>query len=149
MAMKKVVAVASAGGHWIQLMRLTPSWEGLDIRYMTTARGMQPQRQGPVHVVSDANRWERLKTIKMFCEVGKVLLQHRPNVVITTGAAPGLAAVIIGRLLGARTIWIDSIANGEEISGSGKVARRFASLYLTQWEHLAKPGGAQHWGSVL
>jgi hypothetical protein len=73
----------------------------------------------------------------------------RPDVVISTGAAPGFLALRLGRLLGARTIWVDSVANGEELSMSGKLAGRYADLWLTQWEHLAHEGGPQFRGNVL
>lgn len=145
----KVAAVASAGGHWVQLLRLTPAWEGARVFYITTAEGAQSVDGGPVLRVADANRWDKLKLVKMFLQVLVIVLRKRPDVVITTGAAPGLAAIAAGRLVGARTVWIDSIANSEELSGSGKLAKRISSLCLTQWEHLAEPGGPSHWGGVL
>ena len=58
-------------------------------------------------------------------------------------------ALVIGRILGARTIWLDSIANIEELSGSGRMVRRFADLWLTQWPHLAGPDGPEYAGAVL
>ena len=147
--MIRIAAVASAGGHWIQLMRLSPVFEGYDVLYITTAHGVMPIHKGPVHMVTDSNRWERLKMIRMFLGVARVMFAERPDVVITTGAAPGLAAIFFGRLIGATTIWVDSIANSEQMSGSGKLAKRFASLCLTQWEHLASHDGPQFWGAVL
>ena len=48
-----------------------------------------------------------------------------------------------------RTIWLDSIANSEELSGSGQHAKRWADAWLTQWPHLATPDGPDHWGMVL
>jgi hypothetical protein len=56
---------------------------------------------------------------------------------ITTGALPGLFCLIAARLLGARTVWIDSIANSDQPSMSGRIARLFAHEWFTQWEHLA------------
>ena len=50
-------------------------------------------------------------------------MRLRPDVVITTGAAPGYFAVRIGKLLGARVVWVDSIANAEELSLSGPEGR--------------------------
>jgi hypothetical protein len=78
-----------------------------------------------------------------------VMLRVRPDAVITTGAAPGYFAIRLGRLFGARTVWIDSIANAEEMSLSGQKVRHHADLWLTQWEHLATPDGPQYLGSVL
>jgi hypothetical protein len=70
--------------------------------------------------------------------------------VITTGSAPGLIALSMAKhLFGARTLWIDSIANCEQMSSSGLRARRFADVWLTQWPQLAGPDGPAHWGAVL
>jgi UDP-N-acetylglucosamine:LPS N-acetylglucosamine transferase len=149
MKAKRIAAVASAGGHWIQLMRLAPVWSGHDVFFVTTMQGVQsvPGRE-VLHIV-DANRWTKWKLVQMFMQVTGIVLKRRPDIVITTGAAPGLAAIVAGRLVGARTVWIDSIANSEQVSGSGRLALRLAALCLTQWEHLAKDGGPEYWGAVL
>ena len=78
-----------------------------------------------------------------------MVLRHRPNVIITTGAAPGYFALRFGKLFGARTIWIDSMANAEKLSKSGAEVRKHADLWLTQWEHLAQPEGPHFIGRVL
>ena len=36
----KIMAVASAGGHWIQLMRLRKAWDGLPVVYVSTEPGL-------------------------------------------------------------------------------------------------------------
>jgi UDP-N-acetylglucosamine:LPS N-acetylglucosamine transferase len=86
----------------------------------------------------------------MFLQVVFIVLKFRPNTIVTTGAAPGVFAVRIGKMLGARTIWIDSIANSEELSLSGRLVRKHVDLWLTQWPHLvgAYPG-LQYFGSVI
>lgn len=148
---RRLLAVASGGGHWVQLMRLRPAFEQCEINYLTTNSDYSRDVGQPVHVVTDANMWKKLDLVRMFWEVLLVMLRVRPDIVITTGAAPGFAAIVFGRCLGARTVWIDSIANSEELSSSGKRARWFASAWVTQWPHLSgndtsKPG---YWGSVL
>ena len=78
-----------------------------------------------------------------------VLIRERPDVVISTGAAPGYFGIFFGRLMGARTIWLDSVANAEVLSLAGRKAGRLADLWLTQWPHLAKEGGPTFHGSVI
>ena len=79
-----------------------------------------------------------------------ILRRFRPDVVITTGAAPGLVALALARLMGARTIWLESIANAEKLSMSGQLAGRIANLRLTQWAHLAqRHDRLQYFGQVL
>ena len=89
-------------------------------------------------------RWEAGQEL-----MTRILLKERPEVVVTTGAAPGLVALALARRLGSRTVWIDSIANVERLSTSGEHARRVADVWLTQWEHLARPEGPHFWGAVL
>lgn len=90
----------------------------------------------PLRVLNDATRWDKVGLVKMALRLAWILLRVRPHVIISTGAAPGYFAIRFGRLLGARTIWIDSIANVEEISMTGRIVGPFADLWLTQWRHL-------------
>lgn len=147
--MTKLLAVASGGGHWIQLLRLRPAFENSDVTWITTQADYAKDVSGPLHVVRDANMWNKVALVIMFAQVAWLLLRIRPDVVITTGAAPGFAAILFGRVIGARTIWVDSIANSEVMSGSGAKASRWAHVWLTQWEHLAKPEGPHYWGAVI
>lgn len=150
----RVLAVASGGGHWIQLRRLRPAWEGMAVTYLTTVAGYaeavagDPGAPGFI-VVTDGNRWQKLRLLRQMLEVAWAVLKLRPHAVVTTGAAPGYFALRLGRLLGARTIWVDSMANAEELSLSGRQAGPHAHLFLTQWEHLARPEGPQYKGAVL
>jgi UDP-N-acetylglucosamine:LPS N-acetylglucosamine transferase len=100
-------------------------------------------------VICDANRTDKLGLVRSALSVLWVLLQERPDVVISTGAAPGYFAVRIGKLLGAKTIWLDSVANVEELSLSGQQAGKHVDLWLTQWKHLASPSGPHFRGSIL
>lgn len=155
----KIMAVASAGGHWIQLMRLRKAWDGLRVVYVTTEPGLADRVRAMARdegqpaprfaAVTDANLLERLRLVRQLIEVFVVVLRHRPDIVITTGAAPGYFALRFGKLFGARTVWIDSIANAETLSKSGREAEKYADLWLTQWEHLARPDGPHFMGAVL
>lgn len=147
--MKKVLAVASGGGHWVQLMRLRGAFVGSDVTFMSTNMGYAKDVPGKFVEVSDASLWEKRRLLAMFAQIAWHSLKIRPHVVVTTGAAPGFAAIVFGKLLGARTIWIDSIANSEELSTSGRHARRWADVWLTQWEHLAGDDGPKYLGSVI
>ena len=69
--------------------------------------------------------------------------------IVSTGAAPGYIAIRLGKLFGARSVWVDSIANPEQLSMSGAMAGRYADLWLTQWPHLAKRDGPYYRGAVL
>jgi len=148
--MKKVMLVASSGGHWVQLNRLSQAFEGMEKTYVTTEeRYRSTIDSGRFLVVPDASRWSKMRTLWLAAMMLKHVLMVRPNFVVSTGAAPGFFALLFGKKLGAKTIWLDSIANVDEVSLSGRMACRYADLWLTQWEHLATPEGPFYKGSVL
>jgi len=152
-ARRRVLAVASGGGHWVQLLRLTPAFDGCDLAFVTVhpaSRSELPSPNARFHVVNDATRWDKLGLVRMIFRLMRIVLRERPDIVISTGAAPGYFAVVLGKMLcGARTIWVDSIANVECLSLSGQKVGRWADLWLTQWPHLAQPGGPHYAGAVL
>jgi UDP-N-acetylglucosamine:LPS N-acetylglucosamine transferase len=147
---KKILAISSGGGHWIQLLRLRPAFEGHQVVYASVGRAygteVAPAR---FHVVGDANRWNKLGIAVLALRVAWVVLRERPDIVVSTGAAPGYFGITFGKLLGARTLWLDSIANAEALSLSGQMAGKHADLWLTQWPGLARPDGPQHRGGVI
>lgn len=136
---RKLLAVASAGGHWTQLNLMNDAFANYDTHYITTNLNHDASTcSKKVSCVVDADRTTKFKMsvliIQMFC----LLLWHRPHTVISTGAALGFFAILFGRMLGAKTIWVDSMANYKNISGSATKAHRFCDVVLTQWPHLAK-----------
>jgi UDP-N-acetylglucosamine:LPS N-acetylglucosamine transferase len=146
---KKVLAVASGGGHWVQMLRIRSAFANCNVSYLSTNRDYAKDVDGKLYAVTDANMWQKLRLMRMFLEVAWVVLRVRPDVVISTGAAPGFAAMLFGRMLGAKTIWVDSIANSEVLSKSGQQAGRLAHVWLTQWQHLETEAGPKFWGSVI
>lgn len=148
--MKKILAVASGGGHWVQLLRLRPAFSGFDVAYVTVQRSYQVDVAGArFYVVSDATRWDRLKLLKMVLQLCVILIRERPSYVLSTGAAPGLIGLRLAKFIGAKVLWLDSIANVEELSLSGRKALAFADVTLTQWPDVAKKSDADFKGAVL
>ena len=135
-----VLAISSGGGHWLQLSRLAPAWRGCRVVSACTADA--PPMPGGVdshHRLRDATRWSRWDLFVLGVQVARLMMQVRPDVVVTTGALPGLWAVFWGRILGAQTVWIDSLANVQRVSASGRLAAYMATQWWTQWPHLAAP----------
>lgn len=144
------MAVASAGGHWVQLLRTSPAFMHHDVLWVTTAASLADKVPGGrVAVVRDANMWDKFGLLIMAVQMLWQYARFRPDVVFTTGAAPGFFAVVYGRIFGARTIWLDSVANADELSTAGRHAGRWADYWLTQWPEVAREGGPTYMGSVL
>lgn len=147
---KQILAIASGGGHWEQLLLLRPVFVDAEVHFVTTVDGLaQHAGIGSAALVTDCNRKRPRDCWRCSWEMLRIVWRVRPDLVISTGAAPGLIGLAIGKLLGAKTVWVDSVANSEQLSMSGKAAGRFVDLWLTQWEHLASVRGPKYMGSLL
>ena len=122
----------------MQLLRRRPAFEGCDVTYASVRPAYADEIPGERFVtVPDATRGDRVRLLRMMFRVAWLVGRMRPDVIVSTGAAPGYVAIRLGKLIGARTVWLDSIANVERISLSGQKIGPHADLWLTQWEHLA------------
>lgn len=144
-----MLAIASAGGHWEELMRMRTAFAHCEVVYVTTKDGQGGRAGVAPRVVPDCNRDEIINVVRCLCALIWLVITVRPHTVISTGALPGLLGVILGRVFGAKTLWIDSIANGEELSLSGEKARRFAHVTASQWPSVAAENNVEYWGAVL
>lgn len=146
----RIMAIASGGGHWIELMRLRPAFADSDVVWVSTfanyAAEVAPQTY---YTMDDATRFDRFKHLKILFTALRIILRERPDAVITTGSAPALGFILIGRLLGARTLWVDSIAQPERLSTSGSIAKRIAHVTVSQWPEAAEAEQVPCWGAVL
>ena len=147
----RILLVASAGGHWIELHRLSEAFVGADCQFVSTSKGMTPPLgDREVLEVADTARdtaWSMMPTVS---GLFRIIRAFDPELVISTGAAPGALALMIAKMFGARTIWIDSIANSEALSLSGRLVRPVADIRITQWSHLAEQDSSlRYLGQIL
>jgi UDP-N-acetylglucosamine:LPS N-acetylglucosamine transferase len=146
----KILAIASGGGHWIQLLRLRPAFAGANVVYASVKKEAEKDIRGSQFFrFPDANRERKIALVMQILRIAWIIVRVRPQVVVTTGASCGYVAVRLGRLLGKRTLFIDSIANAEKLSLSAQLALRHANLTLTQWPSLESPQGPHFHGSVI
>lgn len=148
---ERILAISSGGGHWSEMRRIMAAFEGLDVSYASIRPEYVQEAQGrPYYSFSDFSRFNKLGVFKSAFQIARIVFKVRPKVVISTGSAPTLLALGLAKVFfGAKTIWIDSIANVEELSTSGSLAKYVADIWLTQWEHLATAKGPKFWGAVL
>lgn len=146
----KVLAISSGGGHWVQLLRLRPAFQDARVVFATVKEGYRSDVEGSdFRVIADGNLSKKIALLRSAWSVLWLLLTERPDTIISTGAAPGFFAVRFGKMMGMRTVWVDSVANAEELSMSGRKAGSCSDLWLTQWAHLESESGPKHYGSVL
>ena len=136
---KKLFAVASIGGHWVQLLRIArPMENDYEVIYLCTHPKCATMVEGQkFYLMEDYSRWDAWKMIPSFFRLLSIVIKERPEAILTTGAAPGLMCLMAGKVMGKKTIWVDSIANVQHLSASGRIASKFSSRVYTQWKDLA------------
>ena len=147
---KKILAVSSGGGHWVELIRLLPAFSGNIVVFATVDKVYRSEAgTARFYTIQDVTRWNKLRWVQTFAKLAYILFREKPDVVISTGALPGYFSLRLAKWFGIKTIWVDSIANVEELSMSGQSIGKHADLWLTQWPQLAKPEGPLYKGTVL
>ncbi|MGJ7461871.1 oligosaccharide biosynthesis protein Alg14 [Halomonas sp. MA07-2] len=141
----RVLLVASFGGHWVQLQRLAAMLEVDEQVFVSTA---EAQHGGASYYLDDFSVRELWRGVRQLPRAIGIVRRIWPDLIISTGAAPGLLVLFAGFLLGKKTLWVDSIANCRRLSLSGRVAKLFASQVLTQWPKLAS-GRVRYLGRLL
>ncbi len=153
---QKVLAIASPGGHWIQLNKIcNPMEDRFDVVYVTPSaqysskNASKKANSRKIINITDASATSKSKLIPLAFQLLWVFIKERPTAIISTGAAPGAIAFLIAKFLPIKTIWVDSIANTAEISRSGRMVKKHANLVITQWESLSNGEQIIYQGSIL
>lgn len=138
---------------------MRPAWEGCDVTYATTHSDYvkdiaEDTDAGSIRfrTFPDANRWGKVRLLRQVLAIFVIIIREKPDVVVSTGASAGYFALRIAKFFRRRTIWVDSIANAEELSQAGRLVRPYADLWLTQWPHVADEMGRpspRYLGGVL
>ena len=136
----KICLAASAGGHLTQLLKLSGCWNDNEVFCVSTLKSAvkKIQKFGRYYIIGECNREHPWQVLKVLKNCLGIILKEKPDVIISTGAGPACLLCIVGKLLRAKIIWIDRIANVERLSLSGRIIRPFANLILTQWPEVAK-----------
>lgn len=131
----KIVCVSSFGGHFVQMKKISGFLNMHEIVLVSTKNCSD---ENILNVLTDYNLKNFYKCFQDLAKIGKILKKEKPDIVVSTGAAPGAFFLIVSFCCGKKTIWIDSIANTKKLSISGRIARLFCTRTYSQWENVAK-----------
>ena len=119
----KVCLVASSGGHLTHLYKLKPFWQDKQRIWVTfdkeDARSLL-ENEKFYSAYYPSNRSLKALIINSFRAV-KILLKERPHLIISSGAAVAVPFFWIGKLFGAKTIYIEVFDRIDKPTISGKL----------------------------
>jgi UDP-N-acetylglucosamine:LPS N-acetylglucosamine transferase len=147
---KKLLFVASPGGHLVQLGLIAECFEDVERVIVSTYKEKPAFLHGDNYLrVEDFSRDNPHLAFKVLIQCFRILRLELPDLVVTTGAAPGLIMVIVSRFLRVRCIWVDSIANSKSLSLSGKIASRLGVSVISQWKEVSDDSNLIYRGRVI
>lgn len=139
---KKILCVASSGGHLEQILCLKDLNQYYDTILVTEKTGYDINAwQDKLYRIPQVNRRERYLPFKlMWIGVRSIyiLIKENPDVVITTGALSVIPLCLLTKLLRKKLIYIESFAKVKSLTLSGKLMYKFANLFIVQWDDLKK-----------
>jgi beta-1,4-N-acetylglucosaminyltransferase len=147
-----ILLVCSPGGHALQLSLLRPAWEGYETAWVTlraedTASLFEDERVVYAHGPTTRNIPNLLRNLRL---ASRILRAARPKVIVTTGAGLAVPFAWIGRVLGARVVYIESFTRIERASLSGRLVAPVADRFYVQWPELARSmRRARYTGTVI
>ena len=136
----KICLVASSGGHLNHLYMLKPFWSEEERFWVTfdkeDARSLlQGERMYPAYYPS--NRSIKALVINTYRAI-IILRKEHPNIIITAGAAPAVPFLWIGKLVGAKTVYIEVFDRIDKPTLAGKLCYPVTDRFIVQWEEMKK-----------
>lgn len=143
---KKVLFISSTGGHFDELLQLKPLFKKYN-SYIITEKDKSNESLKEIYgdkmyFLSYGTRAKLctyifkyfylcLKTVYLYFKI-------RPKVIITTGTHTAGPMCIIGKIFGSKIIYIETIANTNKKTATGKLIYPIADLFIVQWEEMLK-----------
>lgn len=137
----KICFVASSGGHLDELLMLKPLMDKYDSYIVTEKTEYLVLPQENVYYVQQINRKEKafmLNFIRQFNISLKIFIKEKPDIVISTGALASVSTCIICKLFRKKLIFIESFADINAPTLTGKIVHGFSDLFIVQWHSLSK-----------
>lgn len=135
----KLCLVCSSGGHFFQLRSLNDLWQRHE-RFWVTFSSQDTKsllNDEQVYWAYQPTNRNIKNLVKNTLLAFKILRTEKPDAIISTGAGVAVPFLYMGRLLGIRTIYIESLTRVNGLSLSGKLVYPVVNTMLVQWPQMA------------
>ena len=134
----KILLVCSTGGHFKALQQLHSFWSQYDhcwVTFRTSSTEIALKNQTVYWAYSPTNR--NLPNLIRNCVLAwQVIGRERPQLILSTGAGVAVPFIILGKLLGTKTFFVESFTRVKELSLSARLVLPLLDKIYVQWEPL-------------
>jgi beta-1,4-N-acetylglucosaminyltransferase len=143
--------VCNHGGHFMQMLALETAWKDLEHTWITlrapdTEALLHDERAVFAHAPTERSITNLLRNLWLAI---RVMRRNRPDVLLSTGGGVAVPVFIVGKLLGARLIYVESLTRCDEPSLSGKLVYPLADRFFVQWPDAATRPRMEYVGGLL
>jgi UDP-N-acetylglucosamine:LPS N-acetylglucosamine transferase len=135
-----ILLVSSSGGCFNNLLQLRPFWSLHERLWITPRTPMAEEALAGERVAWSFSPTTRNlpNLLRNLLLALRLLLQERPTLVLSTGAGVAVPFLVLGRLMGARTVFIESVSRVTSLSLSARLVRPFLTVLYVHWPELQR-----------
>lgn len=136
----KICLIGSSGGHLTHLYMLKPFWEKHDHFWVTFEKEdakslLEGEKMYPCYYPTNRNIKNLIRNTRL---AAKVLKKEKPDLIISSGAAVAVPFFWLGKLKGAKTVYIEIFDRIEKPTMTGKLVYPVTDKFIVQWEEMTK-----------
>ena len=144
--MKKVLFISSTGGHLTELLQLKPLFKKYDYHIITEKDKanlkLKEEYGNKIDYLPYGTRSKIFEYIfKYFYLCIKTIIlffKIKPDYIVTTGTHTAGPMCYIAKMFGKKVIYIETIANINRKTATGRLIYPIADLFIVQWEEMKK-----------
>ena len=132
--------MGSSGGHLAHLYMLKPFWKNKERFWVTFAKEdakslLEDEKMYSCYFPTNRNIKNLIKNTFL---AWKILKKEKPNLIISSGAAVAVPFFYLGKLFGAKTIYIEVFDRIDKSTLTGKLVYPVTDKFIVQWEEMKK-----------
>lgn len=136
----KVCLVGSSGGHLTHLYMLKPFWKNKNCFWVTFDKEdakslLENEKVYPCYYPTNRSIKALIKNLKV---AYKVLKKEKPDLIISSGAAVAVPFFYIGKIMGAKLIYIEVFDRLDKPTMTGRMVYPITDKFIVQWEEQRK-----------
>lgn len=143
---RKVLFIASTGGHLNELMQLKTLFKKYDYHIVTentkVAKSLKKKYGDKMSFLIYGTKKYPISYIFKFIANSFISLyyffKYQPEVIVTTGTHTAVPMCYIAKIFGSKVIFIETFANRTSGTVAGKLVYPIADTFVVQWEEMHK-----------
>ena len=138
----KICLACSHGWHLTQALQLLDAFQGHDLFIATCQSARDDYVRGLARAHFTPNIGANIiRMLRATIWAWRVLRQERPEVIVSLGAEIAIPFFYLGKLMGVKTMYIESWCRVENLSRTGRVVYPVADAFWVQWPQLLEACG--------